>query len=89
MSTRGPPSTGQLRLEVELVARDGAIEPPSRVRKALQDATNEALTNVRKHAGIARTLVTMSRIGGGVQVVIHDDGVGFDPSQRAGFGTDE
>jgi signal transduction histidine kinase len=55
----------------------------------LQDAANEALTNVRKHAGISRTQVSVSRTGGGVQVAIHDEGVGFDPTQRAGFGTDE
>ncbi len=59
---------GHFGLEVELSSRVPS-EPPSRVRRALQDATNEALTNVRKHAGIARTLVTISRISGGVQVV--------------------
>ena len=43
----------QVGLDVEL-SIDGATEPPSRVARALQDATNEALINVRKHAGIAR-----------------------------------
>ena len=75
-------------LDVDLSV-DGAAEPAPRVRRALQDAANEALTNVRKHAGISRTQVRISSALGGVQVAIHDEGVGFDPRHRAGFGTDE
>jgi signal transduction histidine kinase len=79
---------GRFGLDIHLSV-DGAIEPAPRVRRALQDAANEALTNVRKHAGISQTQVSISRTGGGVQVAIRDDGAGFDPTQRAGFGTDE
>jgi signal transduction histidine kinase len=76
-------------LDVDLFVDGAAAEPAPRVRRALQDATNEALTNVRKHAGVSQTKVTISRADAGVAVAIHDEGAGFDPRQRAGFGTDE
>jgi signal transduction histidine kinase len=76
-------------LDVDLFVDGAAAEPAPRVRRALQDATSEALTNVRKHAGVSQTKVTISRADAGVAVAIHDEGAGFDPRQRAGFGTDE
>jgi signal transduction histidine kinase len=79
---------GRFGLDIDLSV-DGATEPPPRVRRALQEAANEALTNVRKHAGTSLTQVSITRAGGGVQVAIHDEGAGFDPTQRAGFGTVE
>ena len=79
---------GRFGLDIDLFV-EGATEPAPRVRRALQEAANEALTNVRKHAGIPQTQVSISSTGGGVQVAIHDEGAGFDPTQRAGFGTDE
>ena len=79
---------GRFGLHIDLSV-EGATEPLPRVRRALQDAANEALTNVRKHAGISQAQVSITRAGGGVQVAIHDQGAGFDPTQRAGFGTVE
>ena len=43
----------------------------------------EALTNVAKHAHARRVEVVFSLIGENVQVIIRDDGVGFDLTQRA------
>jgi signal transduction histidine kinase len=39
----------------------------------------EALSNVRKHARARRAWVRLEPAAAGVQVVIEDDGVGFDP----------
>ena len=39
----------------------------------------EALSNVRKHANARRAWVRLEPVGAGVEVVIEDDGVGFDP----------
>ena len=51
----------------------------------------EALTNVRRHAGARSVVVRLSRVAdgaGGRQVSVHveDDGVGFDPSSARGAG---
>jgi signal transduction histidine kinase len=41
----------------------------------------EALSNVRKHADARRAWVRLRPAGTGVEVVIEDDGVGFDPDR--------
>ena len=51
----------------------------------------EALTNVRRHAGASSVVIRLSRVAdgaGGRQVSVHveDDGVGFDPSSARGAG---
>jgi PAS domain S-box-containing protein len=42
----------------------------------------EALGNVEKHAGARHVAVRLRRQGDFVQLVIHDDGIGFDPDHR-------
>jgi signal transduction histidine kinase len=47
----------------------------------------EALTNVAKHAGADRVRVEVARANGTVEVVVEDDGRGFDPAAACeGFG---
>ncbi len=49
----------------------------------------EALSNVRKHAGPANVQVVFSREDAGLQVAVIDDGCGFDPTSMRvpdGFG---
>jgi signal transduction histidine kinase len=53
--------------------------PSPLVVRALAEACNEALTNVRKHAGTDRAVVVMRTAGTEVEVVIVDSGRGFDP----------
>lgn len=91
-------------LDVQLSLPDGNITVLPHVETQLLRIVQEALVNVRKHAGVqvARVIVTLHLDE--VQVVIADDGVGFDaPSylpgaalqdpihvnkSRAGFGLD-
>jgi signal transduction histidine kinase len=40
----------------------------------------EALTNVRRHAGASAVVLRLSRVGSQVSVHVEDDGVGFDPA---------
>jgi signal transduction histidine kinase len=53
-----------------------APETESTVYRVVQ----EALTNVAKHAGAAHVHVEVARDNGTVEVVVEDDGHGFDPS---------
>ncbi|MDY3553519.1 PAS domain S-box protein [Gemmata sp. JC717] len=56
---------------------------PREIETAIYRITQEALTNVAKHAGAAAVGVVVTRPGEFVTVVVEDDGAGFDPA--AGF----
>jgi signal transduction histidine kinase len=78
-----------LGLQVELAdaAVRGAEDQPVDllVVPALLDAVGEALTNVSKHAGVARATVRVHLNPGTVEISVADHGRGFDP-QRATTG---
>jgi PAS domain S-box-containing protein len=40
----------------------------------------EALTNVRKHAGAREVEIRLTRVGGRAEAIVRDDGTGFDPA---------
>lgn len=65
-------------LVVTLDVASGAADPahvPAAVRQAAQRVTQEALTNVRRHArGATRADVTVEIAGSGLRVMISDDG---------------
>jgi signal transduction histidine kinase len=65
-------------LAVELVTGRLAFEPEPAVVDALAAATREALTNVRRHAGATRAIVTCTATPELIRVAIKDDGTGFD-----------
>ncbi|SDN42296.1 sensor histidine kinase [Geodermatophilus sp. DSM 45219] len=48
----------------------------------------EALTNVRRHAGASAVVVRLARVAGHVSVHVEDDGVGFDVAEAQGSGLD-
>ena len=55
----------------------------------LFEAVREMLFNVVKHAGIKDAIVSITQLDGMVQVVVSDQGVGFDPTVvKRGSGTD-
>ena len=60
-----------------------AVEPPPDLRATLFRLAQEALVNVRKHAGASRTWVSVSTLGTGVSLRVSDDGSGFDPKVLA------
>lgn len=65
---------------------------PLRVEVTLLRAAQEALANVRKHAGARLTVLTLSFMDDRVTLDVRDDGAGFDPnapndgSGTGGFG---
>jgi PAS domain S-box-containing protein len=68
------------------VNADRQVEPANEdVRVLLFQATRELLFNVVKHAQVKAASVQMGRIEGDrVQIVVSDEGIGFDPEMRRG-----
>jgi len=61
------------------VADIGSV--PADIELALFRMTQEALQNVRRHAGHCRVWLNLVRDGAYVRLTIADDGCGFDPQQ--------
>jgi PAS domain S-box-containing protein len=88
-----------LRLEVEALNTDGwsvsyreAIGPerlPAMIETALFRVGQEALRNVRKHAGQTRVDVSLTRHGESVRLAIQDWGRGFRPAAVVANGPSE
>jgi signal transduction histidine kinase len=73
---------------VELVAGADLPQPAPWQQACLRDATREALGNVVKHAAARRVVVRVAAAQDGVEVIVRDDGRGFDPEHTTpGFGT--
>ena len=63
------------------VVDDLAHEPELELRPALYRTVQEAVANVRKHAGAHRVSVRMTSAGDGVLLRVADDGTGFDTNR--------
>jgi signal transduction histidine kinase len=79
-------------VDLEVAAETSMTLPPV-VEVQLLGIVQEAMTNVRKHAGAKRVVVSIAEEAGAVRVSIQDDGVGFDPAGgddggRSTFGLD-
>lgn len=72
------------RLEVGLSAEPNLERLPLALELGVFRIVQEALQNVRKHAGARRVLVTLSSDEHRLRVVVRDDGVGFDPEAQRG-----
>jgi signal transduction histidine kinase len=61
---------------------------PARTQAELLRIAQEALSNVRRHAGASRVTVRVRRMNGEISLSIIDDGRGFRPADAtdAGFG---
>jgi hypothetical protein len=61
---------------------DGDLDVPAAAAEALSGAAGEALRNVAAYAGVRDAMVTGRADGsGGVEVMVSDNGAGFDPGQ--------
>jgi two-component system NarL family sensor kinase len=58
---------------------------PARIEAALYRITQEALTNVTRHADAHRVEVTLRYDEAELRLVVQDDGKGFDPDLRPGL----
>ena len=67
-------------IDVRLVVVDPGTASGS-AAAALVGATSEAVVNAAKHAGVEQVWVSVDRrLPSGTMVVVHDEGVGFDPA---------
>lgn len=71
---------GRARVPVQLVI-EGQCEIPPQVKVAMYRIAQETLNNVAKHANADEVLLQVRCEVGGVQVLIADNGQGFDPAQ--------
>ena len=62
----------------ELRAADEPAGLPDEIKTTLFRVSQEALTNVLKHAGATRVVMTLASDAGGLHLSIEDDGHGFD-----------
>ena len=85
-----------VRLQVEKISEEGSEVDyeealgkdrlPTEVETALFRVTQEALTNVRKHAPSARVKISLRHGNNGVQLQVRDWGPGFDPEKATDGG---
>jgi signal transduction histidine kinase len=65
-------------IEIDVALQNDLPREPAReIRTTAYRIVQEALTNVRKHAGASRVLVELGERDGGMATVVTDDGVGF------------
>ena len=76
----------QTGIEVDLEPRLGEARLPAEVETTLYRITQEALTNVVKHAQARHVSIVLTRRNGAVAAVIEDDGRGFDEAGSNGLG---
>ncbi len=72
---------GRTHIETTLKI-EGERDLPENVQKTLYYIAQEALNNVVKHANASRVYVRLRNLPDRVELAIHDDGVGFAPSDR-------
>jgi signal transduction histidine kinase len=73
------PLPAQCRIDSRL-----STEPPMQVSLVLYRVAQEALTNIRKHAGASSVGLLLDEVQGGIRLRVHDDGCGFSPSPSGG-----
>ncbi len=71
------------QIATSFTAEDLPERLPPEIETALYRITQEALTNVAKHAGAHRVRVTLARAGGELRLEIADDGLGL-PARAGG-----
>jgi hypothetical protein len=54
------------------------------LRRSLLLAVKEAITNAAKHSGATKLLLKIQRQDSGLNVIVEDDGKGFDPAKSSG-----
>jgi signal transduction histidine kinase len=72
-------------INVSCVIRIDEGDTPDLVKVAIYRVAQEALNNIAKHSSATQVNASLESKGGGVKLLISDDGVGFDPNARRGY----
>jgi signal transduction histidine kinase/ligand-binding sensor domain-containing protein len=65
-------------IEIDVVEEVPTDELPPETEITAFRVVQEAVTNVIRHADAVQVLVTVRQVGGGLELAVKDDGVGFD-----------
>ncbi len=65
-------------------ATDDVDEPAQALSLCLYRVAQEALRNVARHSSAGSVAVELRAAGGGLELAVQDDGVGFDPNRKQG-----
>jgi signal transduction histidine kinase len=80
-------STYRIEVHADVTLKHGGAELDSERRTIVYRVIQEALTNVGRHAGATTAWVELSARDGEIQIVVRDDGRGFNVNaRRDGFG---
>jgi signal transduction histidine kinase len=80
---------GSKSLTINVNIAEGCSRPPSEVALCLFRVAQEALRNIVRHAQARMVSISLRKLEGGLQLIVADDGVGFDsaaPRERPGLG---
>jgi signal transduction histidine kinase len=78
--------TSRMGIAATVHGKELVPRPNTSIENALFRISQEALTNVAKHAHATQVTVTVDADDAAIHMVIADDGVGFDPSSAGGPG---
>jgi two-component system nitrate/nitrite sensor histidine kinase NarX len=76
----GEATASRTNLQVEIRSKDEERSLPPEVQIALYRIAQEALNNTGKHAGASHAVVHFTRRANGVDLLMVDDGRGFEPT---------
>jgi PAS domain S-box-containing protein len=79
----GAQLAARVRFTITVVGKEPVPRLTSSVENALFRITQEALTNVTKHAQARQVTVMVETDNGTVRLIVTDDGLGFDSASRA------
>ena len=71
-------------IPTSLRATDGVDEPTKALSLCLYRVAQEALRNVARHSSASSVEVELRAAGGGIELAVQDNGVGFDPNRKQG-----
>jgi two-component system, NarL family, sensor kinase len=80
MRSIGTEFTERTGVPLRLTSLELTTRLPCDIELTLYRILQEALQNVRQHAHASHVTVRLTRGGGGVQMAVNDDGIGFDPN---------
>ena len=78
-------TTSGIKVDTAIGLAEARLQPD--VENAIYRLVQEGVTNAAKHSGASRVRVSIDEHDGTVEIVVEDDGAGFDPeADTAGFG---